>query len=104
MGRLQQAPIKYAPAQALKRIKKNLTNGKTYPTKHFRERLTERKISMQDANYVLKRGNITDEPELDIKTHHWKYKVRGKTVDNEQVSVVVALSDDSSILVTCMKG
>lgn len=94
----------YTKLEALRLIRKNLVKGEIVPTSHFSKRMADRKISMQDVIAVLKNGAIHDEPELDIKTHQWKYRVKGKTIDNEPLVVVVVLDGQRNILITCMRG
>lgn len=74
------------------------------PTSHFKERMAQRKVSMQDVIYILKNGAILDEPELDIKINRWKYKVEGKTIDGEPLVIVVGLEALRNTLITCMRG
>ncbi|MBI5886546.1 MAG: DUF4258 domain-containing protein [Deltaproteobacteria bacterium] len=95
---------KYAKSQAVKLIRKNLVNGGVATTAHFRQRMEQRKVSMQDVIYLLKTGSIFDEPELDMKVNQWKYKVEGKTIDGASLAIVVALEADKNILITCMRG
>ena len=38
---------RYAPQQALKTIRENLNNGRVILSTHFKERLVERRVSMQ---------------------------------------------------------
>lgn len=94
--------LKHPLQEAIKLIKRNLSNGQITTTKHFRKRLKDRDISMQDALCVLKNGIIRDDPKLDIKVNQWGYKVRGKTIDGKPLSIVVAISRNTNILITCM--
>lgn len=96
--------MRYSKAQALKNIKKNLRSGETVPTSHFKERMAQRKVSMQDVIYILKKGAIFIEPELDIKINQWKYKVEGKTIDGEPLAIVIGLEAQRNTLITCMRG
>lgn len=73
-------PPKHSLNQALRIIKENLKNGETIPTKHFKERLIQRDLTMRDVINILQYGIIYNEPELDIKLNQWKYRVSGKTI------------------------
>lgn len=96
-------PIRYSRSEALKILKQHLNDGKILPSKHFRERLRERNLSMQDVLCAIKKGRITEEPELDIKIGNWKYRVRGKTVDENPIIVVAAINEDHSIYLTAIR-
>jgi len=94
----------YTKHKAIRLIRENLVNGAIVPTVHFKKRMTDRKISMQDVIAALKNDAIYDEPELDIKINQWKYRVEGKTTDDEPLVVVVGLDGPRNILITCIRG
>ena len=50
---------------------------------HFARRCRERGIDLLDAQYVLRKGVIYDEAELDVRFQEWRYKVEGKPPDGE---------------------
>lgn len=97
-------PTRYSRSDALKILKQHLNDGKILPSRHFKERLLERKLSMQDVVCAIKKGRITEEPELDIKIGNWKYRVRGKTIDEDPVIIVAAINEDHSIYLTAIRG
>ena len=95
----------YPKTQALKLIKKAIKSGAlTYPTKHFKKRLRERKVDSQDVLYILNNGKILKEPELDINTNEWKYVVEGKTLSEEYLNIPVLIyeSENKIKLLTVM--
>ena len=95
---------KYSRTEALKRIKANLNDGAMYQTHHFKKRLRERDISTLDISYVIRNGRIDDEPDLDITTNQWRYKINGKTIDGDSLSIIVELEIPKvNKLITCMK-
>jgi hypothetical protein len=71
---------------------------------HFAERCRERGIDPQDAQYVLRKGIIYDEPELDVHFQEWRYKAEGKPPDSEKrLKVVIAfLERDEMLVITVM--
>lgn len=95
---------KYSNKDALKLIRGNLSNGDTNPTNHFKDRLKERKVTMQDVLHIFKTGKIIDPPDLDIKTGEWKYKVEGATLDEKTIAVIVTVEKGCTTLITCIKG
>lgn len=100
-----EAPDSLSRPQALRKIKSIVGgNGKVVPRKHLKKRLKERRLTMQDVLYVLKSGAIYDEPELDIRTNNWKYKVEGITIDEKPIKVPVVIIGDSIFLLTVLIG
>lgn len=99
----QKSDSPYSSKDALKLVRDNLSNGYTYPTKHFKDRLKERKVTMQDIEYVLKLGRINKPPELNIETGVWKYTVRGETLDEKKIAVVLTVTKGHTTLITCVR-
>lgn len=69
-------------------------------TKHFREELANDDLTMEDVLRVCKSGAIVMEPEQDIKTGHWKYRIEGSTVDARHIAVVFRLRPDAGVFIT----
>lgn len=56
---------------------------------------------MPDVIHAIRFGLIFEEPEQDIKTGEWKYRVEGESVDGEPLRVVIAIvADDVSKYLT----
>lgn len=73
-------------AEAL--VRHCLESGFIIPSRHFRDELEADNLDMLDAKYVLKHGHIYREPEIDVKTREWKYRIEGKTIDGARIAVV----------------
>ena len=73
---------------AKKVIRAALADGRTNISGHFKKRLKDRDITMQDAVTVLKKG-VGVRTEMDIQTGYWKYTVTGSGIDQNPVTVVV---------------
>jgi hypothetical protein len=75
--------------------------GEVVPTKHFREELANESITFEDAWIVLRSGSIYDQPEQDIKTGEWKYRVEGYEPDGRWMAIVLAFkSTERALLIT----
>lgn len=78
------------------------------PGKHFRDELESEGLTLSDALHVLKNGRIYDEPEQDIKTGDWKYRIEGKEVDGRTLKIVFCFKDfggvDTAYLITVFAG
>lgn len=84
---------------ALKLLRQCLQTGVVEYHPHFERRCRERGVDLQDAQYVLRKGVIYDEPELDIRFQEWRYKVEGKAADDEKLKVVIAFLEKDEVLV-----
>lgn len=65
------------------------------------DRQNERIISLPDTLYVLKNGyeearKIT----FDESFNTWKYAIRGKTLDNLNVRVIIAFDENQMLVIT----
>jgi len=89
-----------AKAEALKTIKMTLTSGKVILTRHFKERLIDRNITIQEAVQAIKNGNIYNEAEPHPKTGNWIYNVEGKTIDGKALRIAVDILENGIVLLT----
>jgi hypothetical protein len=74
--------------EAVKLLRECVRIGKIIPGKHFREELAAEGLILPDALRVLKTGQIYQEPECDLKTGDWKYRVEGSEVDGKYLAIV----------------
>lgn len=65
-----------------------LEHGAVIPTKHFRDELADEQITFQDAHDVLKLGIIYDEPEQDLDTDEWKYRIEGYEPGGKWMAII----------------
>ena len=87
--------------EAMTVIRNHLKKGNVLIGKHFRDQLDARRITMQDVVHALTGGVIRKPPERDVTTGQWKYAVDGLSVDDEPLTIVVAIIDEySSYFVT----
>ena len=90
-------------SDALKLLRDCLQTGIVQYHPHFVKRCRERGIYPLDAQFVLRKGVIYDEPELDLRFQEWRYKVEGKTPDEDKLKVVVTfLERDEMLVLTVM--
>ena len=69
-------------------------------SRHFREELANDDLSTEDVLIVCKSGAIIMEPEKDIKTGDWKYRIEGLTAERRQVSVVFTFRSELTVMIT----
>lgn len=85
-----------ARAEAAHLVRHCLSAGRLIPTKHFREELANDGLDILDAHNVLRTGNIFHEPEPDIRSGDWKYRMEGTDLDGKPLAVVFCFKDEST--------
>jgi hypothetical protein len=88
-------PLKrLARAEAVALVRRCLTAGRVIPGKHFRDELENEGLGILDAHNVLRLGNIYAEPEPDIRTGDWKYRMEGADLEGKPLAVVFCFRDE----------
>lgn len=83
----------------LKKIKEHVKKGTYILREHAIKRQKERQIRLTDLLYVLEHGrHEQDKDSYDIKNQHWKHAIRGKTIDNVDLRVVIAFYERMAII------
>ncbi len=90
------------PAQIgnlLERIRESIKTGNYIVRKHALERLNERAISLKDVGHVLTRGyHEKQKTSFDPMFQTWKYAIRGKTMDDLDIRVIVSFVETLAII------
>lgn len=90
------------PAQienVLEEIRKYVESGNFKFSEHAIDRRVERYIAPRDVLYILTHGYHEEErTRFEKKFKTWKYAIRGKTPDKEDVTVIVALAEQLVII------
>jgi hypothetical protein len=90
-----------ARVQAVELLRKCATTGKIIPGRHFRDELAKEGLIFTDALRVLKTGQIYEEPEHDIKSGEWKYRIEGSELDGRWFAIVFCFKAvDTAFLIT----
>jgi hypothetical protein len=90
---------RFGKSDAVKLLRECLQTGVVEYHPHFERRCRERGIDPQDAQYVLRKGVIYDEPELDVRFQEWRYKIQGRPPDGDVLKVVIAFLEVDEVLV-----
>ena len=77
--------------------------GNIATTKHTRQRMLQRGVSLDDIRYVLEWGKITKLRE-DTKRNNWKCQIQGKDLDEDELVIQAAFIDELSCLVITVHG
>jgi hypothetical protein len=90
-------PVKrLSRAEAVVLVRHCLSAGRMIPGKHFRDELAKEGLDILDAHYVLRTGNIFQEPEPDIRSGDWKYRMEGTDIEGRPLAVVFCFRDEST--------
>ena len=85
-------------------IKRKAKKGEFIILPHALERKHQRGISVNDIIYVLMNGwheSKKDEYRKDLST--WNYAIKGKTIDKEDMRVIVSFDEDNMLIITVIK-
>ena len=88
----------YTKSQATQLIKSIARNGSVRPTKHSKQRMQERNITMQDVLSAFRNGRVINEPELDIRTNRWKYNITGNGIDAKNITVTTDINEKENFI------
>ena len=82
-------------------LRRCLEEGEVVPGGHFRDELAKEGLAFIDAWAVLRSGRVYDEPEPDIKTGEWKYRVEGYEPGGKCLAIVFSFKTlDRAYLIT----
>lgn len=80
-----------------------LDKGLYRHSKHAIERELGREIDLLDVLYVLKNGyHEKRKTSFDETFQTWKYAVRGKTLDEVDIRIIIAFDDTGMMIITVM--
>jgi hypothetical protein len=87
----------------IKNIGDCIQQGRYVLSKHAIERKFERNIELEDVLYVLKTGyHEREKTSFDEIFQTWKYAIRGKTLENLDLRIIVAFESVDMIVITVM--
>ena len=82
-------------------IRAAIDDSRYFFTGHAAERLDQREVTESETVYVLKYGrHEAKKDQFDDERANWKYAIRGKTVDNRELRVIVAFVHPDMIIIT----
>lgn len=85
------------------RIRNCIEKEQYRESRHARDRKTERNIALSDILFVLKNGyHEKKKTSFDENCYAWKYAVRGKTVENLDIRIIIAFDQDGMLIITVM--
>lgn len=88
-------------AEIVKKIKNCLANRQYKQSLHALERIDKRKITFQDVLFILETGRREEvKDSYDEVFQNWKYAIRGKTLEEDDIRVIITISEDNIIIIT----
>ncbi len=88
--------------QALETARRYLNSGEVIPTKHLKENMARRNFNIQDVISAIESGIINEGPKWDEDFKEYHYRIEGKDVEGDKLTVIVAISvkDERLTLIT----
>ena len=87
----------------LKRCCEKIRNQQYVMTYHARKEMNEDVLLIDDVEQCILSGKIL-ERQKDRITAEWKYRIRGNTLDGDEIEVIVKLSPtDTVVIITVYK-
>jgi Domain of unknown function (DUF4258) len=77
-----------------------LYEGAVSYTTHFREELANDNLTTEDVLTICRSGAVIMEPEKDIRTGQWKYRIEGNTADSRRVAVIFTFRRERGVFIT----
>jgi len=96
-GRIPDRPL--SPRRAIERIRLLERDVGIVLTRHVRQRMAQRKLSLRDIRHCLKYGRVVEHSK---PFQLWRYKVDGSTIDGDPMSCVVEVNG-KVILITVIR-
>ena len=87
----------------LEKLKSAVDRGSLRFSKHTFERMSERGILRREVRFVLKNGfHEKRKDQFDEEYNCWNYSIRGKTLDDRKLRIVVSFEKPNFIVVTAI--
>jgi uncharacterized OsmC-like protein len=82
-------------------LREIVRNGCIVTTNHFRERMAERGVVLDDVTFVISWGEVTKK-KYDPMFENYEYTIKGVDIDDEEISLILAIDKqgDSIYLIT----
>lgn len=91
-------------ADLMNRVREALDAGRYVDMVHAQERQAQRNITRPEYAYVLRHG-YHEARKDQFEPHYgaWNYAIRGKTIDQRELRVVVSFDDGLMLIITTIE-
>lgn len=97
-------PQKLATEELFKEIKKSLRSAKYFFTEHAEKRSKNRKnVNQLQVIKILKseaKFHEKKKDKIDEIHNEWNYSIRGRTIDSEEVRIILSFDEDNMLIIT----
>lgn len=92
-------PQPLSPNEAKEKILLILCDGDIQPTRHcLYESMPKRSVEDFDIRKALTLGEVQEQPEWEENHQNWKYKVIGKDLDDDKLTVITIIVESDLLL------
>jgi hypothetical protein len=84
-------------SEAVDLVRHCLDEGLVQWGPHFVKALADEQLVMIDVTNVLRLGTIYEEPEQDIRTGDWKYRVEGHEPDGKWLCIAITFREEENV-------
>lgn len=84
--------------EILKKIKLKISKLEYIVTIHAEEEISNDFLSIYDVEQAISRGSIL-ERQLDKITAEYKYRIRGYSLDNQEIEIIVKFSSTDKVVI-----
>jgi hypothetical protein len=85
-------PVPLSSLEVLSLARKYITSGVTIYKDHFKKRMDERNVSLQDVIFLIETGEAREEPEWSNDYNEYNYYIEGNDIEGDNLTVKIALS------------
>ena len=87
--------------ELLQKIRDAINSGNFRDVRHATERAAEREVTRAEYLYILKNGrHEKKKDEFKEEYNSWNYAIRGKTVDDRELRVIVTFEENGLLIIT----
>jgi hypothetical protein len=84
----------YSPEDVSRKVRQIVEEGSVIYTDHCRQRMLDRCVTMQDIEYLLESGVVSEKAEWSAVFQHWKYTIEGTDIDGEELEAVFVIVEE----------
>ncbi len=81
-----------------------MPHGAVVETRHFKERMAQRRFDQLDVVNLAYTGRISRPPTWDAKHQEWKWRVEGRAVDDRPIAEVFTVIEPLRVKAVTIMG
>ena len=84
--------------EVLETTRRYLNSGQIVYKKHFKKRMDERDVTLQDIIYLVETGKVKGEPEWNNDYDEYNYCISGEDIEGIELTVIISISTENEEL------